>query len=1240
MFGFMLCRFSVARAAILGAALTVAVGQAASLPAPPEGVITIQEDGRAKAFRVVPGVLRRQDPKTGRGEIVAAPGQLTTDRLAAAARQSEAASGQPYDIVLEDPEEPGVTRMVSRMVHVETADAASDESLQALGGGATVLRLAGLPRTHAVLRFASAADALASLDGLRAAGGVTAAEALVGRVPELQFVPNDPFYGYNVANAGYQWHLRNTGQNGGTAGIDCNVASVWDFWKGNGIRIAVIDSGLETTHPDLAPNCDTAADHDFLDDTPDDPMGYGSHGTSTAGIIAARGNNNLGTTGVAMNATLVGLRLIDGIETTDVEITAALNWSNVDVSSNSWGFKLTGANNTFPGLRGFGSLPVLGMAIAASTGRNGHGVIFVFSSGNYATKLDDANYMRHQTLLPVISVGAVNDDGEKSVYSNPGACVLICAPSSDDGHPGTTTTTFVEHGSYFHGFGGTSSACPVVSGVVALMLQAKPALGWRDVQEILIRSARKNHAADTGWANNGAGFHFNHAYGAGLVDAQAAVNLAATWTNLGVQQTRDVTQSSLNVAIPDNSAAGITRSFSFAAGNNIRVEQVQVETAITHPRRGDLELTLTSPSGMVSKLQGPTTDPAPDTNWTFKSVRHWGENSQGTWTLKIADRTAANTGSLKKAVVHLFGTSPTPATAPLFGTASLNLQGNEASVFFAQFAANNNPTSFSINQTVPGLALEPVSGAWTGTPTQTGVFHRTVTAANSAGSDTLAVTLTVLPPKPAITSNLFPAMVGTPFSQQLEISGNPTSVTASGLPPLLTCNPATGLVSGNPTVAGTYTATVSATNANGTGVANIIIKVAPDSTPLSDALDSARGRIWFTEAATPWTTWSGLYASDFSDCARSSPLMEFADRSPIETIVEGPAAVRFYYRNSGHVSNSVSTTLNVDAEELDYIHTTTAWQFSDSYNLPAGSHRVRWDPRLGGMDPTDKGQSYFWLDQVKFGTAQSFMNDATEYTASWLLTGDALFRLMNVSYAGDPDVDEARSEDMADGGAATAQVALAGPGVLSFRWACECNEAQGDYFRFSFGRTAGNKITGYLLPQTVTVNIPAGVQIPTWTFRQNGVLGVGSSRFGELLQVTYTPSSSTQNFSKWRVSNFTTAELALPPYAGGSTSDPDADGRNNLLEYAVGSAPLKSDPTLSPVTISRHGAEAWIEYWRAINTSDLTLTLQASSDGISWSDLGPGQTLGVAFIWEQFRLIVPLADASKRMFRLKVTLNP
>ena len=84
---------------------------------------------------------------------------------------------------------------------------------------------------------------------------------------------------------------------------------------------------------------------------------------------------------------------------------------------------------------------------------------------------------------------------------------------------------------YTNSFGGTSSATPLVSGVIALMLDANPNLTARDVQHILVRtSPRRSNPGDSGWTNNGAGFHVNHKYGFGGIDAQAAVALAKTWT--------------------------------------------------------------------------------------------------------------------------------------------------------------------------------------------------------------------------------------------------------------------------------------------------------------------------------------------------------------------------------------------------------------------------------------------------------------------------------------------------------------------------------------------------------------------------------------------------------------------------------------------------------------------------------------------------------------------------------------
>jgi len=253
--------------------------------------------------------------------------------------------------------------------------------------------------------------------------------------------------------------------------------------------------------------------------------------------------------------------------------------------------------------------------------------------------------------------------------------VVVCAPSSGaspalgittvdrTGSNGYNTASSANGGDYANDFGGTSSATPTAAGIVALMLEKNANLGWRDVQEILIRSAYKFKPTDTGWATNGAGIPFNHNFGAGLIDATAAVNMASTWTNLSTQASETLTQSSLAVAIPNNQATGITRSFDFSA-SNLRVEQVTVQLDIDHTARGNLEITLTAPSGMVSRLAEVRSDSGDDyPNWKFSSVRHWGELSKGTWTVTIADRSATGNstgGTLRSAEVKIFGTSATP----------------------------------------------------------------------------------------------------------------------------------------------------------------------------------------------------------------------------------------------------------------------------------------------------------------------------------------------------------------------------------------------------------------------------------------------------------------------------------------------------------------------------------------------------------------------------------------------------
>ncbi|XZE21575.1 DVUA0089 family protein [Pirellulaceae bacterium SH449] len=529
---------------------------------------------------------------------------------------------------------------------------------------------------------------------------VTAFFPLIAEQPRSR-IPNDPLFPN-------QWHLRNIGQTGGTPGADANLVPAWDEFSGAGVTIAVVDDGLQYTHPDLSARYLAALSWDFNGNDPDPAPGSTNdyHGTAVAGVAAASGNNALGGIGAAPGASLSGIRLIAG-PTTDLQRANALIFENQGnhIYNNSWGPWDTGSINA-PG--NAGPLSLAALAGGVQSGRDGLGSIYVWAGGNGQLEQDNVNYDSYANSRYTIAVGAIDHRGLQSSYSESGAPLIVSAFSSGGG-VGVTTSTLTELGSYTSSFGGTSSAAPLVSGVVALMLEANPNLSWRDVQHVLAKSASLNDPGDNDWVLTGAGRMVNHKYGHGAINARAAVDLAQAWHPVSQEVAFQSGTIPVGQPIPDNNPLGVTSTF--AVDEVLEVEWVEIVLDATHPGRGQLQVILTSPSGTRSILaERRTTDNGADyNNWLFTSARHWGELSAGDWTLQVSDLQGEDIGTLNGWQINLYG------TRGVSGSHLVQLRSGEVKdgINFG----NMTPVHVTRQQaSVAGLVLDELSnsGTWGG----------------------------------------------------------------------------------------------------------------------------------------------------------------------------------------------------------------------------------------------------------------------------------------------------------------------------------------------------------------------------------------------------------------------------------------------------------------------------------------------------------------------------------------------
>jgi len=537
-----------------------------------------------------------------------------------------------------------------------------------------------------------------------------------------------------------QWHLKNTGQKAfsdvaGTPGADINVDPVYGLGvSGVGVIAAVVDTGLEIAHEDLAVNVVPGGSYNFNTGTSDPTSAAidGDHGTSVSGLIAMA-RNSTGGIGVAPAAKLKGFNFLSSNTPFVSQLVAALggssanpNSSDVTIFNESFGQTVTdGHQHIDP--------TILAQLISGvSTLRAGLGALYVKAGGNgfvdmgtgtpncaipnsAGVSCENVNFDPENATPYQMPVGAIAASGIKASYSTAGSALWVSAPGGEGGfnvsvapgfvpqayQPAMVTTdqsgcnkgfsvtnsmeSLFNNGqapntscNYTNTMNGTSSATPVTVGVIALMLEANPALTWRDVKHILASTAKQidaaraavsltlsngSYVAEPAWTTNNAGFHFHNWYGFGMVDASAAVNMAKTYTlgQLGTfVDTGVLSSGAISQAIPDNSITGTSSTINVSSGPTF-VEAVQISVTATHTFTGDLAIELTAPSGAVktrSVLKTGDDGFANSQNLSgmvLVSNAFYGENPTGNWTLKVVDVAPADTGTLTGWTLRIYG---------------------------------------------------------------------------------------------------------------------------------------------------------------------------------------------------------------------------------------------------------------------------------------------------------------------------------------------------------------------------------------------------------------------------------------------------------------------------------------------------------------------------------------------------------------------------------------------------------
>lgn len=525
------------------------------------------------------------------------------------------------------------------------------------------------------------------------------------------FVHGDPL-------ADYSWFIHNTAQtsfsvSSALPGIDINMLNlIRNGYTGRDIRVLVSDTGADFSHEDLYQNLDLVSSYNYHDPS-SLPLDNHGHGTAVAGIIAAMSSNNIGGRGIASEAQIVVRNFLTSFQTSEVLMDQAsadvdvFNYSYSDFSHN-----YLASDEDYLQLLHWGATHL----------RDGKGAVYVKAAGNdYTNKIigyagqahtilpHNANLPQDNESTDLIVVGAINANGVKASYSNAGSNLWVSAPGGEAdfgaGHPAILTTDingcdngfslFTEYAinafeyghalnpfcDYTSTMNGTSAATPIVSGIVALMLEANPDLSSRDVKYILAKTAKKidsnfsstmhpssnldllGYEYESPWMQNSAGFWFHNWYGFGLVDATAAVEMAANYTNYLPEQIKHTQSFTPNLSIPDEDPNGVVFNFSMTPARTLEhiVLELDIE-ADSEPHYGypgEVGVEIISAQGQKSILLNINNSQLTGSRSHYRKLRlltnaFYGVPTSGNWQIRFIDGSQYLTGSVKRIIIESY----------------------------------------------------------------------------------------------------------------------------------------------------------------------------------------------------------------------------------------------------------------------------------------------------------------------------------------------------------------------------------------------------------------------------------------------------------------------------------------------------------------------------------------------------------------------------------------------------------